>query len=389
LSKGGWMTFLDHKADPSAVSLVPRRAYPKVTIFDETMREGFQIESVEIPIDSKVRVLDALSQTGLRNIVVGSFVSPIWTPQMKGIEEIIDRFTPESGVSYSALALNRTGVERRKQFIPPLELRDVIPCTTVHLCDVFVRRNTNRSQGQEIEGWPGTVDAAVQAGAAESGIGVNAAFGSNWLGDFPANECMALLKRQHELWYDAGVRVTKVFLGDPMGWNSPDQVEYLVGRIRTLFPEITIFHLHLHNSRGTAPISVFTALRALDEACELILDTALGGMGGCPYCGNGRAAGMMPTEDLVDLLEELGIPTGINIDKLIDAVWLAEEILGRPLAGHVSKAGPRPRGKDRYPMDLPFIETFEQARHFRLGAIAYPGAMSPWRSPIVSPYRND
>ncbi|MBG6218259.1 hypothetical protein IWX75_002740 [Arthrobacter sp. CAN_A6] len=97
---------------------------------------------------------------------------------------------------------------------------------------------------------------------------------------------------------------------------------------------------------------------------------------------------MIPTEDLVDLLEELGISTGVNLDLLIEAVVLAENIVGRRLDGHLSKAGARPRGKKLYPMDLPFIETLEQAQHFRLGKDVYQGALSPWAKPIHSPARD-
>ena len=110
-------------------------------------------------------------------------------------------------------------------------------------------------------------------------------------------------------------------------------------------------------------------------------------MGGCPYCGNGRAAGLFPTEDLVYLLEELGFDTGVDLKALIDTVVLAEEVVGHRLFGHVSKAGGRPRGEDLYPMDLPFIETLDEAQHFRLGPSAHEGAMSPWKEPITSPAR--
>jgi hydroxymethylglutaryl-CoA lyase len=96
----------------------------------------------------------------------------------------------------------------------------------------------------------------------------------------------------------------------------------------------------------------------------------------------------MPTEDLVYLLEELGISTGVDLDRLIDAVAVAEEAVGHPLYGHVSKAGPRPRGARLYPMDLPFVETLDQAQHFRLGPAVYGEAISPWKEPITSPYRS-
>ena len=359
--------------------------YPRVTVIEEGMREGMQIESASIDVSDKVRLLDALSATGLRRIVVGSFVSPRWTPQMAEVDKIVGSFTPAAGVSYTGLALNERGRQRLRDHIPPLSEPGRVPRTMVHLCDVFVRRNTNRSTDDEIAAWPSVIERAAGAGAAEAGIGVNAAWGSNWLGEFTAEQRMDMLRRQQKLWRDADVAVTEVFLGDPMGWNIPDRVAAQLRQIRAEMPGITTFHLHLHNTRGTALLSAYTALQALDPSCHLILDSSIGGMGGCPYCGNGRATGMIPTEDLVDLLTELGIPTGVDLDKLIEAAVLAEQVVGHPLYGHVSKAGPRPRGDRRYPMDLPFIETMEQAQHFRLGAQAYRGAMSPWKEPIVSP----
>lgn len=352
------------------------------------MREGMQIESADIPVEDKVRLLEALSRTGLKHIVVGSFVSPRWTPQMAQIDELLDRFVPESDVDYSALILNKTGFERAQAHTPPLSPADGVPRTFVHLCDVFVRRNTNRSQADEISTWSGTVARAVAEGKTEAGIGINAAWGSNWLGKFDLSQRMELLEQQHALWTEAGIRVTQVIISDPMGWNMPDAVEEQLLAIRSTWPEITRFHLHLHNQRGTAPISAYMALRTLGEECELVLDTTLGGIGGCPYCGNGRATGMMPTEDLVDLLEELGIDTGVDLDALIEVAVLLEQIIGRPTDSHVARAGARPRGERLYAMDMPFVETFEQAQHFRLGPRVYEGAPSPWKSAITSPARD-
>jgi hydroxymethylglutaryl-CoA lyase len=97
---------------------------------------------------------------------------------------------------------------------------------------------------------------------------------------------------------------------------------------------------------------------------------------------------MIPTEDLVDLLNELGIPTGVDLDRLIEASYIAEEVVGHPLWGHVSKVGARPRGARLFAMDMPFIETELQAQHFRLGPIAYAGAFSPWAMPITSEVRS-
>lgn len=362
-------------------------AYPKVEIIEEGMREGMQIESAEITIDNKIRLLNALSQTGLETIVVGSFVSPKWTPQMAHVDELLSRFQPVPGVKYTALALNEKGRERMLQYLPPLSEASGSPRTLVHLCDVFVRRNTNRSQVDEIASWPAVIEEAVEAGVRTAGIGINAAWGSNWLGPFDEEYRMEMLERQYELWSAAGVKVDRVWIGDPMGWNLPDAVASQLAAIQARWPEIKTIHLHLHDARGTALLSAYEALKTLSAEHTLVLDTSIGGMGGCPYGGHGRMTRMIPTEDLVDLLNELGVPTGIDLDRLIEAAHLAEEVVGHSLWGHVSKAGPRPRGDRLFAMDMPFVETEEQAQHFRLGPKAYEGARSPWKEPITSPAR--
>src|SRR5262245_2424000 len=179
---------------PAAAS--PASRYPRVTLIEEGMREGMQIESASISVDDKIALLDALSETGLRNIVVGSFVSPRWTPQMTEIDTIVQWFTPAPCVRYTALALNERGRERMREYMPPLTELHPYPRTLVHACDVFVRRNTNRSQEDEIKALPGRIEQAVAQGAEAAGIGVNAAWGSNWLGEFTHDDRMDLLRSQ-------------------------------------------------------------------------------------------------------------------------------------------------------------------------------------------------
>ncbi|MDE3064856.1 MAG: citramalate synthase, partial [Acidobacteriota bacterium] len=299
------------------------RAWPSVEIIEEGPREGFQIESAEIALADKVALIEALAATGLRTIVVGSFVSPKWTPQMREVDELVARLTPVPGVAYTALALNERGRERMRAHVPPLSAADPVPQTLVHLCDVFVRRNTNRSQAEEIARWRPVVEAALSRGASHAGIALNAAWGSNWLGPFSPEERIDLLERQHALWSEVGVTVDRVWLGDPMGWNVPTVVADQLREIRERWPEITRFHLHLHDARGSALTSAYAALEALGPECALVLDSSIGGMGGCPYGGHGRMTRMIPTEDLVDLHEEIGVATGIDLDLLIEAAHLA------------------------------------------------------------------
>lgn len=254
---------------------------------------------------------------------------------------------------------------------------------------MFAQRNINRTIAQQMARWPKAIEDAKSKGAKEAGISISAAWGSNWTGEVSEADRMKMLEQQYQLWQEAGIPVTKIGISDPMGWNMPDQVEHQLATIKKRWPSIKSFNLHLHNTRGMALTSSYVALRALDASDTLSLQPAIGGMGGCPFCGNGRSAGLAPTEDLIHMMEGLGIDTGVDLEKLIEAVWFAEEIVGHPLWGHVSKSGPRPTGKKLYAMDMPFVETLDHARHFIKGAEAYKGAPSPWKETIKSPQRPD
>ena len=365
-------------------------SYPKVNYKEEGMREGMQIEDSQISVEDKVTLLDALSETGLKQIVVGSFVSPKWTPQMERIDEIVTNFTPKPGINYTALALNSRGVERARAYSPPLTIeRDQYPRLGVHMCDVFVRRNTNRTQMQEMERWPQVIAQAQELNIKEAGIGTNASWGSNFLGEFPVDNLMKMLERQHSMWDEVGIDVRSASMGDPMSHCTPAKVEESVYRVKETWPEINHIRLHLHNGRNMAIASAYAAMRVLGPDDTLEIDGTIGGFGGCPYCGNGRATGMAPTEDLLHMMDDMGIPTGVDIDKLVECVWAAEKIMGRELYGHVSKAGPRPKTLDRlYDIDMPFVETTEQAKHFKVGPGAYEGGIYPYSEPITSPYRD-
>ena len=364
--------------------------WPKVNYKEEGMREGMQIEDANISVDDKIELLDALSETGLKQIVIGSFVSPKWTPQMERIDEIVSRFNVNPDVTYTALALNSRGVERAKAYSPPLTIeRDGYPRLGVHMCDVFVRRNTNRTQMQEMERWPQVVAQAQELSIKEAGIGTNASWGSNFLGEFPVDNLMDMLERQHSMWDEVGIEVRSCSMGDPMSHCTPAKVEESVYRVKEKWPEINHIRLHLHNGRNMAIASAYAAMRTLGPDDTLDLDGTIGGFGGCPYCGNGRATGMAPSEDLLHMMEDMGIETGVDIDKLIECVWMAERVMGRELYGHVSKAGPRPKRIEQlYNIDMPFVETTESAKHFMKGPEAYEGGLYPYSEPITSPYRD-
>ena len=285
--------------------------FPRVRLNEELLREGMQIESVDIPVESKVKILDALSATGLTCIEVGSFVSARYTPQMADIESLVASFTPREGVRYTALALNQRGRERMAAFTPPLSPSPLPPTTYAHLCDTFVRRNANMTQQDEMASWPRVIDAAVAASADEGrhrdrgGVGIQLRRPVQ-----PRSAHGHARTRSSRLWSGSGIPVTWVSLADPMSWCMPNWVEDQLTAIAQTWPGIKNVHLHLHDARGMALPSIYAALRALDASFTIQLDVVAGGIGGCPYCGNGRATGMAATEDVVHMLETMGIPTG-------------------------------------------------------------------------------
>lgn len=353
------------------MSMIPK----SVKITDDTMREGLQIESADIPVSEKLRLLDALGETGAKVISIGSFAHPKWTPSMACIDEIAEQFVPKEGVEYTAAVFNKKGYDRADAYFPKINVRRRRFGTHVELCDTFARRNYNRTQAQQIASMDATIAGARAAGAEYGGVAIGNPFGSNYEGPFTLQQRMELLTLMIDRWHNAGFEVQRCSFLEAMGWNLPHQVRETLLAIREKWPEITTFHCHLHNSRGVTIASYYEALQlGVSE-----FDTSLGGMGGCPYCGNGRAAGHVPTEDFVDLCHEMGIETGYNLEKLLDAAAIAEEVVGHSLWGHVSKAGPRPRGEHLYPSDMPFVETLDEAAHYRKGPAVYEHQLSPWR----------
>lgn len=346
-----------------------------VEIRDDTMREGLQIEDKDISVDAKLRLLDALGDTGLKTISIGSFVSPKLTPQMACIDEIAERFEPKPGVTYTAAVFNKAGFERADKFFPKVNVRIREFVTHVEVCQFFAMRNYNRTPEQMFEQARGSVERAAETGEVNGGVVLGNAFGSNFQEDPPLSFAMELLDRTIDLWRQAGLSVTRLQLIDDMGACMPGPLMDLITYAQRTYPEITDYGLHLHNQRGVTNICYYEALKLGVTR----FDTSIGGMGGCPYCGNGRSAGHVPTEDFTYLCHELGIDTGLDLDKLIDAAVVAETVVGHPLHGHVSRAGPRPRADRIYAPDLPFIETLEEAQHFRKGSSACAHQLKPWK----------
>ena len=319
----------------NTVSSLPER----VNIFDDTMREGLQIESPDISVDEKLRLLDAIGEMGARTISIGSFAHPKWTPAMACVDEIAERFEPKPGIRYTAAIFNQKGFERADAYWPKLDVRTRRFTTGVEISDSFARRNYNRTQAQQIASMEPTVERAKAADAESGTVSLGSPFGCNFEGPFSLQQRLDMIQLMVDKWHAGGIPVGRVSFSDAMGWNAPHTVRETIEAIREMWPEIETFHMHLHNSRGSTIASYYEALRL----GVTDFDTSLGGMGGCPYCGNGRSAGHVPTEDFVDLCHEMGIETGVDLDACIEAAKVAERIVGTTLPGKVYRVAPLPK----------------------------------------------
>jgi hydroxymethylglutaryl-CoA lyase len=300
-----------------------------VTIREEGPREGFQSESAQIPTDDKLRLINALTETGVRQINAASFVSPKWVPQMADAEEIASRLPQKPGVEYAATYLNLQGLERA---LATGRFR-LVGVLAVSASEAFSRSNQNRTIADIEAGYPEALRRYRELGLPAHG-GIMAAFGCNFQGEVPGQLVLDRIEAQLQACAQAGVELHEVMLGDTMGWANPLQVTRLLSVIHERWPDLRL-SLHFHDTRGLAVANVMAALQAGID----LLESSVGGLGGCPFAGHKGAAGNVATEEVVFLCQELGIETGIDLDRMIECARLAEEIVGHPLPSRLIRGG--------------------------------------------------
>lgn len=303
-------------------------------------RDGLQIEPKTLSTQDKIRLIDALVDTGIREIEVGSFVNPKAVPQMADSEEVINGLAMREGVQYRALWLNQRGLQRA---IDNGKL-DINGMLTFTASETFVRRNTNRGIDQTFVEMPNWIKDYREAGVQVDAVGVMAAFGCNFEGYIAVEKVVGLIERVANLMQEHGTSIRRISLADTMGWANPLQIKRMVGSLRERWPDAAI-KLHLHDTRGAA---IANAVAGLEMGVREF-DSAVGGLGGCPFAGFKGAAGNVCTEDLVFTCEELAISTGIDLDSLTDVARMAEELVGHPLPGKVMKGGSTTRFKSSAP----------------------------------------
>ena len=265
----------------------------QVKIKEVGPREGFQFEKGAISLADKISLVDALSDTGVKSIEFTSFVSPKWVPQMADADQMVAGIKRAPGVDYEAIWLNEAGLERAAKHRDTLALR---PMYSVAGSDTFMRKNTNRSVDERLEELPGWAERYQKLGMDWLDVGVMAAFGCNYEGDVAPGHVVKVLEKVEAKANACGSRLGGISLADTMGWANPLQMKRLVGTVRSRWPETPI-KLHLHDTRALAIANVVAALE-MGIDC---FDSAVAGMGGCPFAAHKGAAGNITTEDLVEL----------------------------------------------------------------------------------------
>ena len=294
----------------------------RISLREVGPRDGLQNED---PVDTsaKVALIDALSATGISRIEAVSFVHPRAIPQMADADEVWQRVSRSAQVGYSALVPNLRGA-RRALDAGFTELEAVVSASDTHN-----RKNVNRSTGQSLDEIAQIIDLSHRRGATCQVI-VSTAWGCPYEGDVPVKRVAAVAARAVADGADSAS------FGDTTGMATPGRVQALVGTFRSQHPEMPL-NLHFHNTRGAGLANVLAAL----DMGVADFDASVGGLGGCPYAPG--ATGNIATEELVHMVEDMGVATGIDLDAMIAAAAEAEGIVGRTLPSQVLRAGPRTR----------------------------------------------
>jgi hydroxymethylglutaryl-CoA lyase len=301
-----------------------------VLINEEGPREGFQIEKGQISTSRKVELIDSLSETGLKQIQIVSFVSPQAVPGMADAEEVVSRFTPKRGVRYTALWLNDRGFERAVK----THRLDVAGGIALTASETFLKRNQHRTLAENLAAQHKTIELYKAYGVPVRSSAIMAAFGCNFEGDIPVATVLGQVRQILDIAAEHSLQIQSLTLADTMAWATPLSIKRLVGAVCDRYPELRI-NLHLHDTRGMGIANAYAGLEMGVDS----FDAAVAGLGGCPFAAHAGAAGNVCTEDLAFMCREMGIETGIDLERLIESARLAEEIVGHPLPGSVMKGG--------------------------------------------------
>ncbi len=290
-----------------------------VRIVEVGPRDGLQNEKAIIPAATKIELIDRLSRTGLRTIEATSFVSPKWIPQLADAAEVFAGIARDPAIAYPVLVPNEKGYERARE----VGAQEVAVFTAAS--EAFNRRNTNAGIDESIERFRPVLERARADGVKVRGY-VSTVLGCPYQGEVPVADVVRVAQRLHAL------GCYEISLGDTIGIGTPARARAMLHAVALEVP-IAALAVHFHDTRGQALANILACL----EEGVAVVDSAVSGTGGCPYA-NG-ATGNVASEDVVYMLEGLGIATGVNLPKLVETgLWLSAQ-LGRETSSKVARAG--------------------------------------------------
>jgi len=289
-----------------------------VKIVEVGPRDGLQNEKVTIPTEAKVDYITALSDAGLRVIEAGAFVSPKWVPQMADTADVYRNIPKDPGVEYPVLVPNMKGLERAID----AGVKSIAIFTAAS--ESFNKRNINMSIDESFDNFNEVVPRALDDGMRVRGY-VSTAFGCPYEGEVPPEKVLEVCARLLD------VGCYEVSVGDTIGVGTPMQVQGVIGMLLQVIPANRLA-MHFHDTRGTALANTLAAL----EMGIATFDASSGGLGGCPYAPG--ASGNMATEDLVYMLDNMAIETGVDLNRLVAASKIIAPYLDHPLPGRYLQA---------------------------------------------------
>ncbi|MBI3964629.1 MAG: hydroxymethylglutaryl-CoA lyase [Chloroflexi bacterium] len=295
----------------------------RVTITEVGPRDGLQAEPAFVATPDKIELINMLAQTGLTRIETTSFVHPRAIPALADAAEVMAGIERVPSVTYSALVPNPKGAERA------LKSNADVWVLFLSASQSHNRSNVNMEIDESLRGFEPIMEMARANNQKVRGV-ISTSFGCPFEGPVPKAQVIRIARALADL------GIETVGLGDTTGMANPVQVAELASDFIAKVP-VKEFNLHFHDTRNTALANILAAL----QVGVTSFDSSIGGLGGCPYAPG--ATGNVPTEDVVNMLHEMGVETGIDLEKLLDCAALAERLVGHTLPSHVYKAGPASR----------------------------------------------
>jgi len=295
----------------------------KIVLCEVGLRDGLQNEAKVLDTKDKLKLAEGFIDAGFKVIELGSFMSPKAVPQMADTDELFKHFKDTEGIEFRALIANMKGAERAI----------ACGCKKVKL-NVSASRghnlaNINMTPEESVAGFADIVKLATENSIESSGS-ISMPFGSPWEGDIPVSDVESIV----QAYIDVGI--TEISLSDASGMAVPNQVFEMCSSLKAKFPQVK-WWLHFHNTRGMAMANIIAGM----QAGITNFDTSLGGLGGCPFVPG--AAGNVSSEDVVHMMDEMGIQTGLDVLKILEMARGLENIVGHPGVSYLIKAG---RSKD-------------------------------------------